>query len=1036
MFNHSFTMKPLDIAGLCLFSLVGMSLGLGQRNTITLAPTADALQLAGAGINGQILVSANDWFGVQKAAHGLAEDFGRVTGTNLTVAAEGTDEKAAVYTYQPLTSYANFTLGPPVNITGPAYTGDASSPNTVIVAGTVGSSYVIDSLVSSSKINVSAISGLWESFTMALVDSPLPGVSKALVIAGSDPRGTIFGIYDLSEQIGVSPWYFWADVPARKTEQIWATDGATVQGPPSVKYRGLFINDEQPSLTNWINENYAPGKYGPGFNHVFYSHVFELLLRLKANYLWPAQWASMFNVDDYENQPLADAFGIVMGTSHTEPMMRATNEWDNFGTGSWEWDTNNASLYPFFTYGAERAKPYVKNSLFTVAMRGSGDTAIDLTQSEAITVLEKVVAAQQQILTDVFGNQSTVPQMWCLYKEVQGYYEAGMSVRDDVTLLWADDNFGNIRRLPLANETERVGGAGVYYHFDYVGDPRDYKWINTIRLEKTWEQMHLAFERQADRIWIVNVGDLKTLEIPINHFLDMAYDIGQFGPNSTASWLEMWASREFGSAAGPQIGSVVDTYGKLAARRKYELIDPTVYSIINYNEADSVLQEWSNLATDAQALYDGLDAAAQPAFFQLVLQPVLSGKIVNQIHIGAAKNQLYVEQKRTSANIVAQDVLKDFAQDHNLTSTYHSLLDGKWNHMLDQPHLGYDYWQQPMRNAIPKISWVQEMETSLGGDLGISVEGSNATVPGDDMYHTLSSNTLTLPPMDPYGPATRYIEIFSRGTTGCSWAANASLPFITLTPSSGHTGGPNGTDTRILISIDWPSAPTAPTSTAANILFNSTCNWGNTSPPTIILPINTTQIPANFTNGFVESDGHISIEASHFSTSTSTINNITYLTIPNYGRTHSGITLWPVLAPSQQPAGTGPVLTYNIHTFTPSTLANITLLISPSLNQNGPLRPLKYAIAIDDEVPQTVQFVANTTNGELPAGWEQAVADGVWGGSSGNGTTTRHWIGAGSHVLRLWAVETGVVFQRVLVDLGGVRGSYLGPPESFWVGGG
>jgi hypothetical protein len=250
------------------------------------------------------------------------------------------------------------------------------------------------------------------------------------------------------------------------------------------------------------SDNYAPGKYGPGFNHYFYSHVFELLLRLRANYFWPAEWSSMFDVDDSANQPLADAYGIVMGTSHTEPMMRASNEWPNFGpdyggNGQWEFDTNNASLIPFFTYGAQRALPYAGNSLFTMAMRGSGDTSINLTPEEAVAVLKNVVAAQREILAEVFNstaNVTDIPQMWCLYKEVQGYYEDyGLSVPDDVTLLWADDNWGNVRRLPLANETDRAGGAGVYYHMDYVGSPRDYKWINTIQLEKTVEQVRPPF---------------------------------------------------------------------------------------------------------------------------------------------------------------------------------------------------------------------------------------------------------------------------------------------------------------------------------------------------------------------------------------------------------------------------------------------------------------------------------------------------------------------------------------------------------------
>lgn len=319
-------------------------------------------------------------------------------------------------------------------------------------------------------------------------------------------------MYSVSEQIGVSPWYWFADSAPQQHSSVYATDCTVVQGPPSVKYRGFFLNDEAPALTGYIMGKYPAGEYGPGYGSGFYHSVFELLLRLRANYLWPAQWNEMFNVDDPRSQPMADEYAIVMGTSHTEPMMRATKEWSIFGDGDWQFNTNNQSIIPFFREGAERTQPY--EGVLTMGMRGSGDTA--LAPGIETELLESVVAAQTRILDDIWGeaavqNPDIVPQMWCLYKEVQGYYEAGMRVPDYITLLWAEDNWGNARRLPIGNETERAGGAGVYYHFDYVGDPRDYKWINTVQLQKTWEQMHLAYERQARRIWIVNVGDLKPL---------------------------------------------------------------------------------------------------------------------------------------------------------------------------------------------------------------------------------------------------------------------------------------------------------------------------------------------------------------------------------------------------------------------------------------------------------------------------------------------------------------------------------------------
>ncbi|KAB8304119.1 hypothetical protein EYC80_003539 [Monilinia laxa] len=1108
-------MKSSDLLRLPLLgSLIFLSpltTALGQDPTITTikpkSGTSSPLQIAGKGLNGQILTGRNasrggsdsnseesesggngndrppppphvyDWDNGngEGGVVGSIANPGGNKGHNATVDSGSGGRIEVLYTYRAPTNNVNYTLGPEQNFTGPTlYPSNPAS--TVLIIGTLTQSPLITQLISSGLLDPSPIKGKWEAFMSVIISNPLPGIDKAMVIVGSDLRGTIYGLYDISEQAGVSPWWWWADVPVRRQDGVWAlrpnltqqhehepgpgpgpmgppsgplsggTQVLKIQGTPSVRYRGFFLNDEQPALTNWINANYPQGKYGPGFNHYFHSHVFELLLRLRANYFWPAQWNSMFNVDDYANQPLADAYGIVMGTSHTEPLTRATKEWSTFGkqyggNGQWEYDTNNASVVPFFKYGVERAAPYVANTLFTMSMRGSGDTALSLTQAQAISVLGNVVKKQREIFGEVFRgrNVTEIPQTWCLYSEVQGYYDAGMTVPDDITLLWADDNFGNLRRLPLANETSRSGGAGVYYHVDYVGPPRDYKWINTIQLEKTVEQMQLASARQANRIWMLNVGDLKPLEIPINHFMDLAYNTPQWGHDSVPKWLRLWTTREFGPEYASDISSIVDTYGLLAARRKYENIDLTVYSVINYNEADAILAQWEQLAQKSQAVYDKLEDDWKPAYYEMILQPVLGGQVVNQIHIGAGKNAHYTEQKRNAANEIFQEVLGSFKKDHTLTQRYHNLLDGKWNHFLDQTHLGYDYWQQPMRNALPPMSYVQALETSLAGNIGVGIDGSNATVSGDDNYHTLSSEVLTLPPMDPYGPQTRYVDIFARGLLGCRWTINASQSYVHLSQKSGITGGSNGTDTRIYVSVDWPSAPTAPNSTVVTLLITSSCEdgqWGNYGPPSVLLPVNNAIVPKNFSNGFVESDGHLSIEADHTSSSTS-VNGVSYITLPGLGRTTCGVTLHPILAPTQNTTN-GPVLLYNLYTFTPTPIANITLYISSSLNQNGRERTLKYAIAIDDETPQIIQFVPSSVSTAIfPVGWAGAVVDGVWGQSSGNTTTTSHTAlkNTGVHTLKIWAFEPGVVFQKVIINLGGVRQSYLGPPESFRIGG-
>ncbi|CZT02771.1 uncharacterized protein RAG0_09791 [Rhynchosporium agropyri] len=1111
---------PLDFLalGLSFFTLLKPAIALGQTYSVTTdsSQSASLLKLAGDFQSGQILLSADEWWGVLRAAEDLAGDFGKATGKNLTLghwdgygnstrtgdvpsvnatsvnatrgdrgqsdvkrhfggifrrdrgeavqtekrsspppsgeAGERNPPTSSVhehvvrnplgvtvsYKYQPVTSFVNYTLGPDKFFTGPTLLSSSSaSTKTVIIAGTIGKSSLIDFLIASGKLDVSPIRGKWESFISQVIVSPLPGVDRALVIAGSDLRGSVYGLYDVSEGLGVSPWYWWADVPVRKVNGVWAKGGKKVQLAPSIKFRGIYINDEKPALTSWIQANYADGQYGAGFNHFFYARVFELLLRLRANYLWPAMWSSMFNADDTDNQPLADAFGIVMGSSHTEPMLRADAEWNNFGrqyggNGAWAYHSNNASIDSYFEYGAERAKPYAANSLFTVGLRGLSDSPIPLPDSEAIAVLEAAVKVQQAVLAKVFTNNkvSDIPQLWCLYKEVQGYYEQlGLTVPEHITLLWTDDNWGNIRRLPIGNETSRSGGAGVYYHFDYVGGFKSYKWINTIQLSKTVEQMQLAYARQADRVWIANVGDLKALEIPIEHFMDLAYDTPKWGYDSALTWMKLWAAREFGAEYSDAISSILDRYSMYAGRKKYELLGPDTYSILNYNEADAILTQWDHLANDAQGVYDSLEETAQPAFYELILHPVLGGQAVNQVYIWSAKNSHWSLQKRNSANKAAMDVLKAFKTDAQLTDRYHKLLGGKWNHMLAQTHIGDSgYWQQVMRNTAPPVSFVQDLETSLGGNIGVAMEGSDGYLSGDDvtLLYAGSAGKLVLQPMNPYGPKTRWIDIFARGTAGCDWTLSPSASYVSLSQNTGHTGGNNATDTRVFISVDWATAPAAPSNATVNINITSTCNWGFYQQPIIQVPIFNPSIPVGFT-GFVESDRHISIEAEHASRN-STVKDVSYMTLSSYGRTRSGVTLMPVLAPTQ-PAGTGPVLEYDIFSLASYPTINITLHISSSMNQNGAARPLAYGIAFDAEAPQVVQFA--TGMGALGA-----AADGIWGlFGSGVTTSTNHTLStAGKHTLKIWAVEPGVIFQKIIIDFGGVLKSNLGPPESFRAG--
>ncbi len=493
---------------------------------------------------------------------------------------------------------------------------------------------------------------------------------------------------------------------------------------PAVKYRGIFLNDEAPSLTGWVNE-----KFG-GFNSKFYVHVFELLLRMKANYLWPAMWNSAFNEDDPENPRLADEYGIVMGTSHHEPMLRAQQEWKRHGTGEWDYSTNAAVLDDFWRKGIERNKNY--ESTITLGMRGDGDKP--MTEGSNIALLEKIVADQRAILQqNMTPDIASEPKVWALYKEVQDYYEKGMRVPDDVTLLWCDDNWGNIRRLPTPEERKRSGGAGIYYHFDYVGGPRNYKWLNTYSITKVWEQMNLALEYGADRIWVVNVGDLKPMEFPIEFFLSMAHSPKRWGKDNLEEFTRMWAAREFGEEHAAEIASMIDDYTRYNSRRKPEQLEPTTFSLTNYGEADRVDREWRELSERADKLAPELPENERASFFELVQYPVDASATVAEMYIAAGRNALDARLGRAKANSDAAETRALFAKDAELSAAYnHTLLNGRWDHMMDQTHIGYTYWQEPPLNAMPAVT---EVQVPVAGSLSVDDRARHAA-PSDRWAHS------------------------------------------------------------------------------------------------------------------------------------------------------------------------------------------------------------------------------------------------------------------------------------------------------------
>ncbi len=912
-----------------------------------------------------IYVDENDYRGLLKTVDSLQTDIKKITGV----------EPAIVHSTDTLGAEAVF-------------------------IGTIGRNRVIDELILNKKLDVSGISGKWESYTIQTVTEPVPGVTRGLVIAGSDKRGSIYGCYELSEQSGVSPWYWWADVPVPENKAIYFKNRKIINGPPKVKYRGIFLNDEEPALGRWAVE-----KYG-GFTHEFYEKVFELILRLKGNYLWPAMWWASFNSDDPLNPELADEYGIVMGTTHHEPMMRAHAEWKQSKGGAWNYETNEETLKKFWADGIKRMGDY--ESIVTLAMRGDGDEA--MSRETNIKLLEKIVKDQRDILGSATGKEVTeIPQLWALYKEVQDYYDKGMVVPEDVTLLLCDDNWGNVRRLPLPGTPPRKGGYGMYYHFDFVGGPRNYKWINTVSIPRVWEQMNLSYRHGVDRIWIVNVGDLKPMELPISFFMDYAWNPDEWPAERLPEYTRIWAEQQFGKEHSAEIATILDEYTKFNSRRKPEMIGPDTYSLVNYREADRIIDEYKKLAERAQKLEAKILPEYKDSYFELVLHPVLAGAILNELHITTAKNRLYAAQGRAAANALAEKVEKLFRKDGELSYKYNRVIaGGKWNHMMDQTHISYTGWQQPEKDEIPEVEQIDLPESP---EMGVAVEGMENWWPGNE------ETAASLPEFDNYNRQTYYIEVFNRGLVPFEFRAEAGASWINATPQEGTVDEQQ----TIKVSIDWKKTPKGTHDNSIEI----TGPYGNSV--NIELKVKNHAKPeTEDINGFIEGNGYISVEAEHFTNAVNS-DDIKWATIQGLSRTLSGIITEPVTKSVEKPGNDTPVLEYRMFFHTKGEIEVHTYL-SPTrniYNSDG----LHYAVSFDDETPGIVNIHENDRAPDwyYPPVWSEAVGKNI------KEIISKHYISEpGWHILKYRMVDPAIVLQKIVVNTGGLKPSYLGPPESFY----
>jgi hypothetical protein len=997
-------------------SNAGLRHGADARDSyISFSRAFGSFPLVARGRAATIVVSSADYPGVVRVVDDLRADIARVTGVTPAVSVDTVPRR-----------------------------------DHVVIVGTIGRSPLINNLVSRGRVNVNGIAGRWETSLQQVVNRPLPGVGQALVIAGSDQRGTIYGAYDVSRKIGVSPWYFWDDVPSVHRDALYVLPGRHSQGTPVVKYRGFFINDENPNMGTWAPRFFGPGKnpnHPGGFNAQMYARVFEVMLRLKANYLWPAVWGRAFADDDPANHATATLYGVVMGTSHEAPMMRGIEEWNRRqgppdaygGNGQWSFRRNREAIEAYFRDGAERMRDQGFEGVVTLGMRGNGD--VSLPDGDGVDLMEDIIATQRRILAETFGQGrlTEIPQVFSLYKEVQRYWDRGLRPPDDVTVVFADDNWGNMRKLPNQHPFEaRGGGYGLYYHFDYVGAGRNYKWVDTINLVNTWEQLNLSYDYGVDRLWVANVGDMKHEEMPLQFFLDMAWDPKGMPLSKVDDWERDYAAENFPVKAD-EIGDLLHDYGVLQARRKPELLNRRItydratgavtfddqgnpYSLSQYREMDRAVAEWAALAARADYLRSRLPDRWDDAYYQLVYYQIKASANLYAFRRAEFTNILYAAQGRAATNDFADLAQARFDEDLAMGEYYNKqLAGGKWDGMQLQPHIDYGDvarygpnapWQQPEINnvALPDVIFpaIHRIEVPAGSELGVGIDGS-------EQWWPHASTPAVLPTFSPFQTqAPQYIEVFNRGADSFDYRIRPSVPWVSVTPARGTVDK----QVRATVRVDWRHAPRGTTEVPITVT-------GAGRTVTVTAVVENPDVRRSQLRGHVEANGYVSIEADHYSRAVNT-NGVYWREIEDIGRVGDGMTPFPQDTVPQTPGGASPRLEYQATFFT-SGPVNITTYLSPRNNVLYGTDGLRYAISVDDAAPQVVNISVGSDDSGLNNTWARHTSDNT------NRTTTAHTISApGVHTIKIWMVDPTVIVQNVVVETRGeLPYNYLGPPESY-----
>ena len=903
---------------------------------------------------------------------------------------------------------------------GVATTKEAPQKNCIII-GTLGHNEWIDQMIAKKKLDIEPLKNRWESYLVQLVRNPLPGVDKALVIVGSDRRGAAYGLLSVSRTIGVSPWYWWADAPIIKKDQLHLRVDKYISKEPTVKYRGIFINDEDWGLYRWSRDNFEKelGNFGPRT----YAKVCELLLRLQANYLCPAMHdASMAFHRIPENRVVADRFAILMGASHCEPLLFNTaSEWKRDKMGEWDYINNKKGVDSVLNVRVKECAPF--ENVYTLALRGLHDRAMNASNDmgDRKDMLQEALMAQRQMLIDAIGKPGEeIPQAFTPYKEVLDVYDEGLELPDDVTIIWPDDNYGYMKRLSSPKEQKRSGRSGVYYHSSYLGKPHDHLWMNTVSPTLMYEELRKAYDATADRIWLLNAGDIKSCEFAVDYFLTMAFDIDAFNFERAANYRTEWLCGMLGDQYRNEYQDVVNSFYKLAFARKPEFMGwgyqwttdkhgrerntDTDFSLTNYREVDNRLSEYRRIGGIVENILNNMSDEKQKAcFYQSLYYPVKGCELLNRMVLDGQRNRWYAIQQRASAKDLKKSAKACYDSLEVITKGYNSLLDGKWNHVMTM--------KQGFAAAYFELPKLRDVELAPTASLGVMAEGE-AVLKGLQSFHSL-------PCFNTYLRQSYYVDVFNKGATPLKWKTSVTNDWILVSKKSGETA----TEERIEVSIDWAKVPAG-----ERILGTLDIMSDRGEKETVYISVFNPTSPslAEMDTLFVENNGYVAMDAASFHRKVEN-DDIKMIVIPNLGFENTAVQLGNPMAKAQRTAGRNtPRLEYDFYTFEQGSVDVYTYVLPtfPISKDRGYAGheatnvETKYGVCIDEGPVMN----PSTSSFEYAQIWYESVLK-----NCRINKTTLHIDKPGKHTVKIICGDAGTVLQKVVLDFGGMKRSYMGP---------